>query len=113
MIRGTQKLTELALTMKDELIRTDKDHVVYLRLNRPDKLNTLSENVIGRLEQEIESINADPDVRCVVISAEGRAFCAGHDSATAGVEQNRPRLMPGTANLARLPAMARSQLATN
>ena len=79
MIRATQKLTELALTMKDELIRTDKDHVVYLRLNRPDKLNTLSENVIGRLEQEIESINADPDVRCVVISAEGRAFCAGHD----------------------------------
>lgn len=63
----------------NELVRTEKDSVVYLRLNRPDKLNTLSENVISRLEQEITAINADTEVRCVVISAEGRAFCAGHD----------------------------------
>jgi len=61
------------------LIRTDKEGVIYLRLNRPESLNTLSEAMIGRLEEEIASINADPDARCVVISAEGRAFCAGHD----------------------------------
>lgn len=67
------------MTNANELLRSDREGVVYLRLNRPDKLNTLSENVIGRLEQEIAAINADPGVRCVVLSAEGRAFCAGHD----------------------------------
>jgi len=61
------------------LIRSDKEGVVHLRLNRPANLNTLSEAMIGRLEEEIASINADPNVRCVVLSAEGRAFCAGHD----------------------------------
>lgn len=61
------------------LIRTDKEGVIYLRLNRPESLNTLSEAMIERMEEEIASINADPDARCVVISAEGRAFCAGHD----------------------------------
>lgn len=64
-----------------ELLRSEKDGVVYLRLNRPDKLNTLSESVITALESAIEDVRNNPDARALVIGAEGRAFCAGHDLA--------------------------------
>ena len=63
------------------LTRSDNAGVIRLQLNRPDSLNTLSEALIGRLEEEIAAIQDDPNARCVVISAAGRAFCAGHDLA--------------------------------
>ncbi|XKH61071.1 enoyl-CoA hydratase [Halomonas sediminis] len=64
---------------EDILLREDKDGAVYLTLNRPDKFNTLSETMLAALQQELDAIAADPAVRCVVIGAKGRGFCAGHD----------------------------------
>lgn len=64
---------------KDILLRTDSNGAVFLSLNRPDKLNTLSEAMMAALQDELNSIADDPSVRCVVISSEGRGFCAGHD----------------------------------
>ncbi len=61
------------------LLRSDQNGAVFLSLNRPDKLNTLSEAMLARLQQELDDIAADSSVQCVVISAEGRGFCAGHD----------------------------------
>jgi len=61
------------------LLRSDQNGAVFLSLNRPDKLNTLSEAMLTRLQQELDDIAADSSVQCVVISAEGRGFCAGHD----------------------------------
>lgn len=61
------------------LLREDVDGAVYLTLNRPDKFNTLSEALMGALQQELDVIAAGPAVRCVVIGANGRGFCAGHD----------------------------------
>lgn len=61
------------------LVRTDKEGAVYLTLNRPDKMNTLSESMLAALQMELDSIKEDPSVRCVVISGAGRGFCAGHD----------------------------------
>ncbi|HSG03653.1 MAG TPA: enoyl-CoA hydratase [Marinobacterium sp.] len=69
----------LATSSSDVLLREDRDGAVYLRLNRPDKLNTLSEAVLEALQQQLDDIKADPAVRCVVISGQGRGFCAGHD----------------------------------
>jgi len=69
----------MADTSTSELLRSEKDGVVYLRLNRPDKLNTLSESVIFALESAIEEVRNNPNARALVIGAEGRAFCAGHD----------------------------------
>lgn len=71
----------MADTSTSELLLSEKDGVVYLRLNRPDKLNTLSEAVISALESAIEEVRNNPDARAMVIGAEGRAFCAGHDLA--------------------------------
>ncbi|WP_416138001.1 enoyl-CoA hydratase [Halomonas sp. HK25] len=63
----------------DILLREDQGGAVYLTLNRPDKFNTLSETMLAALQRELDAIAADPAVRCVVIGATGRGFCAGHD----------------------------------
>ncbi len=67
------------LSTEHVLLRDDQDGAVYLTLNRPDKFNTLSEAMLEALQRELDAIAADPAARCVVIGAEGRGFCAGHD----------------------------------
>ena len=68
-----------AANSNEVVLREDKGGAVYLTLNRPDKLNTLSEAVLEALQQQLDDIRQDPSVRCVVISGQGRGFCAGHD----------------------------------
>jgi enoyl-CoA hydratase/carnithine racemase len=64
---------------KDVLLRYNEEGAVTLSLNRPDKLNTLSEAMLAELQRELDDIAIDPAIQCVVISAQGRGFCAGHD----------------------------------
>jgi len=53
--------------------------VVTLTLNRPQAFNALSEAILAALQREFDSIAGDESVRVVVLAAEGKAFCAGHD----------------------------------
>jgi enoyl-CoA hydratase/carnithine racemase len=64
---------------QDILLRNDVDGVATLTLNRPDKFNGLSEAMLATLTNEVEAIGSDKSVRVVVIAANGKAFCAGHD----------------------------------
>lgn len=50
-----------------------------LVLNRPATFNTLSEEVLAALQAALDAIAADTSARAVVISAQGKAFCAGHN----------------------------------
>ncbi|AOK61639.1 enoyl-CoA hydratase [Burkholderia ubonensis] len=61
------------------LQREARDGVVTLRLNRPQQFNALSEAMLASLHDAFESLAADPHVRCVILAAAGKAFCAGHD----------------------------------
>ena len=61
------------------LTARDARGVVTLTLNRPGSFNALSEGMLGALETALGGIAADETVRAVVIAAEGKAFCAGHD----------------------------------
>ncbi|AOK31630.1 MULTISPECIES: enoyl-CoA hydratase [Burkholderia] len=61
------------------LVRDDADGVTTLRLNRPAQFNALSDALIDALLHELAALADDPHVRCVVLAAQGRAFCAGHD----------------------------------
>ena len=61
------------------LLRGDIDGIALLSLNRPKGRNTLTEAMLAALSGEIGKIAADPNVRAVIISATGSAFCAGHD----------------------------------
>jgi len=57
----------------------DARSVVTLTLNRPQAFNALSQAMLGQLQAELDAIASDESVRVVVISAKGKAFCAGHD----------------------------------
>jgi enoyl-CoA hydratase/carnithine racemase len=53
--------------------------VADVRLNRPDKLNALNQHLMAGLVEAGETLAADPSVRAVVLSGEGRGFCSGLD----------------------------------
>jgi len=57
----------------------DARGVVTLTLNRPQSFNSLSEAMLAALQREFDTIAGDESVRVVVLAAEGKAFCAGHD----------------------------------
>jgi cyclohexa-1,5-dienecarbonyl-CoA hydratase len=63
------------------LLREDRGAVCVLTLNRPDKLNALSNDLIAALMQALDSIELDPSARAIVITGAGRAFSAGADIA--------------------------------
>jgi enoyl-CoA hydratase/carnithine racemase len=62
------------------ILRTqDPRGVITLTLNRPQAFNALSEAMLAQLQRELDAIASEESVRVVVIAAEGKAFCAGHD----------------------------------
>ncbi len=60
---------------------THEGHVSTLTINRPDKLNALSQEVLGDLNAAIEAVSRRDEVRAVVITGTGKAFVAGADIA--------------------------------
>jgi enoyl-CoA hydratase/carnithine racemase len=65
---------------KPVVLRTqDERGVVSLALNRAHTFNALSESMLAALQLEFDAIAEDESVRVVVLAAEGKAFCAGHD----------------------------------
>lgn len=57
----------------------DTRGVHHLVLNRPAAFNTLGEDVLAALQAALDAIAADGSARALVIAAEGKAFCAGHN----------------------------------
>jgi enoyl-CoA hydratase/carnithine racemase len=70
-----------ALEREEPIVLRSQDArgLVTLRLNRPQAFNALSEAMLETLQREFDAIAADESVRVVVLAAEGKAFCAGHD----------------------------------
>jgi 2-(1,2-epoxy-1,2-dihydrophenyl)acetyl-CoA isomerase len=65
----------------DTLLYAVEDGVATLTLNRPQALNAFSIAMQRELAVAIPMITADEDVRCVILTGAGRAFCAGGDMA--------------------------------
>lgn len=61
------------------VLRTEREGIVTLTLNRPQKYNALSEAMLDALKSELDKLAKDQAVRVVIIAAVGKAFCAGHD----------------------------------
>ncbi len=61
------------------LLRENDGAVATLTLNRPDRLNALSEELMTALQAEFDRIAAEPATKVVILKGAGRAFCAGHD----------------------------------
>ena len=76
--------------MQDRVRLTMTDGIAEVRLNRADKMNALDPAMFRAIAETGARLRADPGVRAVVISGEGRAFCAGLDveRITAAAEGN-------------------------
>lgn len=65
--------------MSDRITVTIEGGVADVRLNRPEKMNALDRAMFQALVETSDALAADPSLRCVVLSGEGRSFCAGLD----------------------------------
>jgi enoyl-CoA hydratase/carnithine racemase len=78
----------------DEVLYATADHVATITLNRPERMNTISRAMLSQLTERLLEADADRDVRVVVLTGTGRAFCAGLDLS----EVTRPSASGGIAN---------------
>lgn len=67
-----------------------KDGVFYLTLNRPEKRNALSMEMIAAIREALDSADQDPDARVIVLSANGPVFSSGHDLKEMTAARNNP-----------------------
>ena len=76
------------------------NHVALVKLNRPEIMNALNWQMYSELEDSFLSIQKDPDVRSVVLTGQGRAFCSGDDvkeiMVAGGGSDRLQRVRPGT-----------------
>ncbi len=63
-----------------------ENNVAWLRLNRPDKFNAFTEQMNFEITKALKEAERDQEVRCLVITGNGKAFCSGED--LAGVKED-------------------------
>ena len=80
-IRGERDMSATAdqLTAESILLRDDRDGITTLTLNRPAQYNALSSTMLDALQARSTTSIDDESVRVVIIAANGKAFCPGHD----------------------------------
>ena len=69
--------------MTDELLYDVDGHIATLTFNRPDRMNTITMSMLNGISERLLQADADPEVRVIVITGNGRAWCAGLDIAAA------------------------------
>lgn len=76
-----------------------EEGILEVRLNRPERLNALNESLTGELKQVFEALNTNRKVRVVILTGEGRGFCAGADLQSSGSDAGS---IPGTEGMTQL-----------
>lgn len=69
----------MAEHFNDVLYEVDDEHICWITLNRPAKLNAVGARMAGELGVAMETADRDPDVNVIVLRGAGRGFCSGHD----------------------------------
>ena len=67
------------------------DKIAYLTLNRPEVFNSFNREMALLLQTHLDACEKDPEVRAIIITGNGKAFCAGQDLK----EVTSPELNPG------------------
>ncbi|MGH9885424.1 MAG: enoyl-CoA hydratase/isomerase family protein, partial [bacterium] len=92
--------------MSNDLVRFElQDHVAQVTLNRPESRNALNPEAYRQLEAAFRQAQADPEVRCVLLTGTDPSFCSGddvkeimagpaRDATVAQLRQVRPRPTP-------------------
>ncbi|MGD8257497.1 MAG: enoyl-CoA hydratase-related protein, partial [Desulfobacterales bacterium] len=63
----------------DEITYSSSGAIGYLTLNKPQKINALSKNMINEIIDALTTVSTDKSIKVLVIRAAGKHFCAGHD----------------------------------
>ena len=63
----------------DEILIDQKDRVLVITLNRPERLNAISRDMLNELSAKVVEADKDPEIRCIVLTGSGKGFCAGLD----------------------------------
>ena len=65
--------------MPDEIRYDIQDHIAQITIDRPDKMNAMTDAMYAQIGDGIRQADTDPAVRVLIITGTGRAFSAGHD----------------------------------
>src|SRR5512134_4005470 len=79
----------LETTVEPLVLRADAGGIATLTLNRPRQFNALSMEMLDALQAALDALADDRSVRVVVIAANGKAFCPGHDLKEMLANRNR------------------------
>ena len=74
------------------LLREDRDGICTLTMNRPQQMNLLTTQMLGALEDAFASISRDETIRVVILGANGKGFCAGHDLKEIRALRDQPKI---------------------
>ncbi len=80
-----------------QIIYQVKDRVLTLTLNRPDKLNAYTQTMCDEMVDALDQADEDDNVRVIVVTGAGRAFCAGADLSAGGSTFDFSRRAPSGA----------------
>lgn len=80
--------------MSEILVEETEPGIVVLTMNRPGRLNALGAGMLEEMRTALVSLDADPDVRVVILTGAGRGFCAGADIKSANAAEPDPARNP-------------------
>lgn len=65
--------------MANTVLLEDCDRVAHVDMNRPEKLDSINNEMLGDLFETFTEVKENPDIWVTVLTGAGRAFCTGHD----------------------------------
>lgn len=91
----------------DESILVEhQDNVAIVTLNRPDKLNALTPQMVPAYARILTELDRDPQVRAIVVTGAGRGFCSGADLSTLAGSVDQLQQYVGSQDVTSLPIVA-------
>ena len=78
-MNDTRSNMDAASTASPEVLYAVEAGIATVTLNRPERMNAISRPMLAQLSTCLLRADADPEVRAVILTATGRAFCAGLD----------------------------------
>jgi enoyl-CoA hydratase/carnithine racemase len=77
--KGAAQLSSIEIDLETIRLEWPSPRIAVATLNRPDRLNAMTVRMFGELEALADALDADDDVRVLIMTGAGKAFCAGYD----------------------------------
>ena len=84
------------MTAAQAVLFSVEDGVATVSLNRPERFNAMTDDLMRGISEAIDKVREDQSVRVVVLSGNGRGFCAGADLQQAAVPEPAPAAATAT-----------------